>query len=41
MSIVWVGIVWVWICWGGRLVGVWVDDTKLDDGWRVDGTAVG
>lgn len=41
MGIVWIGIFSVRVCRGGRLPGVWVDDTELNYGWRVNGTTVG
>ena len=41
VGVVWIGVFGVWICGGGRLASVWVDDTKLDDWGRVDGAAVG
>lgn len=40
VGIVWIGVFRVWICRGGRLSGVWVDDTELNDGGRVNGTTV-
>jgi hypothetical protein len=41
VGIVWIGVFGVWICRGGWLAGVRVDDTELNDGRRVNGTTVG
>lgn len=41
MGIVWIGVFCVWIYGGGWLAGVWVDDTELNDGRRVNGATVG
>lgn len=40
IRIVWICVFGVWVGRSGGLASVWVDDTQLDNGWRVNGATV-